>query len=123
MATDPPTRTYRAGSSVQDLCRACMQVRLHTVMAANPDGTIHLTKIDEETLRSIADITGGQYFRATDAEALKKIYGQILELERTKFQVKQFEKAHEYYRWAAIPALLLLGLELLLAQTRLRVLP
>lgn len=93
------------------------------IYARNPDGSLVLTRIDEDALRKIAGITNGQYFRATDAEALKKIYAQILELERTKFQVKEFEKAREYFRWAAIPALLLLGLELGLAHTRLRVLP
>jgi Ca-activated chloride channel family protein len=93
------------------------------IYARNPDGTVLLTKIDEEALTEIAEVTGGQYFRATDAEALRKIYAQILDLERTKFQVKQFEKAHEYYRWAAVPALALLLLELGLAWTRLRVLP
>lgn len=93
------------------------------VYARNPDGSLYLTKIDEESLVKIADVTGGQYFRATDARALSEIYAQILELERTKFQVKQFEKAREYFRWAAVPALALLLLELLLAHTRLRVLP
>jgi Ca-activated chloride channel family protein len=93
------------------------------IYARNPDGSLVLTKIDEKSLLQIADITNGQYFRATDAEALKKIYSQILELERTKFQVKEFEKAHEYYRWAVVPALALLLLEIGLAHTRLRVLP
>ena len=93
------------------------------VYARNPDGSLVLTKLDEKTLRKIAEATGGQYFRATDAEALKKIYAQILELERTKFEVKQFERAQEYFRWAAAPALALLLLELGLAGTRLRVLP
>jgi Ca-activated chloride channel homolog len=93
------------------------------VYARNPDGSLVLTKLDEGLLRHIAEATGGQYFRATDAEALRKIYGQILDLERTKFEVKRFEHAAEYYRWAAVPALALLGLELLLSTTRLRVLP
>ena len=93
------------------------------VYARNPDGSLALTKLDEASLRRIADTTGGQYFRATDAEALKKIYGQILELERTKFEVKEFERAQEYFRFAAVPAVLLLLLELGLAGTRLRVLP
>lgn len=93
------------------------------IYARNPDGSLVLTKIDEVSLRKIADITGGQYFRATDAEALKKIYAQILELERTQFQVKEYEKAREYFRFAAVPALLLLMMELGLANTRLRVLP
>lgn len=96
---------------------------LGKVYARNPDGTLQLTKIDEETLTDIANITHGEYFRATDAEALSKVYAQILELERTKFQVKQFERAEEHFRWAVVPAVLLLVLELLLAHTRLRVLP
>jgi Ca-activated chloride channel family protein len=61
------------------------------IYGRNPDGSLALTKVDEKTLKSIASVTGGQYFRATDGEALKKIYEQILGLERTKFQVKQFE--------------------------------
>jgi len=93
------------------------------IYARNPDGSLVLTRIDEDSLKRIASVTNAQYFRATDAEALKKIYAQILDLERTKFQVKQFEKAHEYFRWAAIPAVLLLLAELGLAHTRLRVLP
>ena len=91
--------------------------------ARNPDGSLVLTKIDEKSLREIARTTGGQYFRATDAEALKKIYEEILELERTKFQIKQFERVDELYRFAIFPGILLLLLELLLAHTRLRVLP
>jgi Ca-activated chloride channel family protein len=93
------------------------------VYARNPDGSLVLSKMDEGLLRSIAESTGGQFFRATDADALRRIYAQILDLERTKFEVKRFERAAEYYRWAAMPALALLVLEVLLANTRLRVLP
>jgi hypothetical protein len=34
----PPTRTYRAGESLEDHCRACKTDRLHTVVAADPAG-------------------------------------------------------------------------------------
>jgi Ca-activated chloride channel family protein len=93
------------------------------VYARNPDGSLVLTRIDVKTLRSVAEMTGGEFFHATDAEALAKIYTQILELERTKFQVKRYERVKEYYRWAAAPGGMLLLLEVLLAATRLRVLP
>lgn len=93
------------------------------IYARNPDGSLILTKIDEKSLKKIAETTGGQYFRATDEEALSKIYRQVLELERTKFQVKRYEHVRELYRWAAIPAGVLLLLEILFARTRLRVLP
>jgi Ca-activated chloride channel family protein len=93
------------------------------IYARNPDGSLLLTKIDEKSLRSIAEVTGGRYFRATDEQALAKIYAEILDLERTRFQVKQFERVEERFRMAAVPALVLLVLEVLLAGTRLRVLP
>ena len=31
-------RTYRAGDAVEDFCRACKTDRMHTVIAADPDG-------------------------------------------------------------------------------------
>jgi Ca-activated chloride channel family protein len=93
------------------------------IYARNPDGSIILTKIDEKSLRRIAEITGAQFFRATDEEALAKIYREILELERTKFQIKRYERVREYYRWAAVPAAMLFLLEIVLLRTRLRVLP
>ena len=34
----PPERTYRAGDSIEDYCRACKTDRMHTVIAAGPDG-------------------------------------------------------------------------------------
>lgn len=37
--------------------------------------------LDEETLKSIADMTGGQYFRATDRKSLEQIYQQLDKLE------------------------------------------
>ncbi len=90
--------------------------------------------IDERTLREIAAITGGQYFRATDRESLKEVYQQIDELERTRIEQRRYtdylELAVEPVRLAGItlPPLLsgvvvLLGLSLVLANTRYRTLP
>lgn len=50
------------------------------------------TKLDEETLREIADMTGGQYFRATDTESLRSIYKRINELETTEIIERQYEQ-------------------------------
>jgi Ca-activated chloride channel family protein len=38
--------------------------------------------IDEETLKKISQITGAEYFRATDTESLRNIYAQIDKLEK-----------------------------------------
>lgn len=65
-------------------------------------------KIDEESLQSIADITDGKYFRATDNESLKLIYDEIDLLEKSKIETNQFSKKQEEFAPFAIAALLLL---------------
>ena len=48
--------------------------------------------IDEESLKNIAETTGGEYFRATDTKSLSSIYREIDKLEKTKIEVKEFSK-------------------------------
>jgi Ca-activated chloride channel family protein len=79
--------------------------------------------IDEETLQKIANKTGGQFFRATDTEGLKKIYETIDKLEKSEAKVKHFQEYRELFRYFVIPALLLLFLEILLKETVLRRFP
>jgi Ca-activated chloride channel family protein len=79
--------------------------------------------VDEGTLRQIATITGGQFYRATDTEALTRIYGQIDRLERTTHTLKSYEQWQELFGWLLIPGLLLLGLAIALQQTLWRRLP
>lgn len=79
--------------------------------------------IDEDTLRRIAEVTGGRYFRATDTESLRLIYQEIDALERTEQEGLQYLDYHELYVWLALAALLLLAGEAVLAQTWLRTLP
>jgi Ca-activated chloride channel family protein len=79
--------------------------------------------VDEKTLQAVADGTGGKFYRATDTDSLQKIYEQINRLERNAQTVQKFEHTEELYSWALIPALGILGLSVLLQQTRLRRLP
>lgn len=79
--------------------------------------------VDDATLQRIADITGGKYFRATDYESLKRIYDDIDRLEKTKIETETYSEYKEEFASFLIPALLLLGLEWLLANTRFRKLP
>jgi Ca-activated chloride channel homolog len=67
--------------------------------------------IDEKTLREIARIGDGLYFRATSPEKLSQIYHRIGEMEKTKVQTKQYVEYSELAGWLVVPALLLLGLE------------
>jgi Ca-activated chloride channel homolog len=79
--------------------------------------------VDEKTLQAVADATGGKFYRATDTSSLQKIYEEINRFEKTAQTVQKFEHTEELYPWALIPALGILGLSLLLQQTRLRRLP
>jgi Ca-activated chloride channel family protein len=54
-------------------------------------------EIDEVTLREIARRTGGQYFRATDAEGLRDVYREIDRLERTKITEERWREYDEYF--------------------------
>jgi Ca-activated chloride channel family protein len=79
--------------------------------------------VDEDTLKKIAEETGGKFFRATDTESLKNIYAEIDRLEKTTHQLKKFEHHTELFAWAVVPALAVLGIGVGLGHTRLRRLP
>ncbi|GJM26815.1 MAG: aerotolerance regulator BatA [Phycisphaerae bacterium] len=90
--------------------------------------------IDEPTLKEIAKTTGGEYFRATDTESLRKIYARIDELEKTETEEKRYlQHAEMATQWVSIGplrypplllvALLCLALEVVLTNTRFRKIP
>ena len=80
-------------------------------------------EIDEATLKQIASITGGQYFRATDNASLKEIYAEIDQMEKTKISVQEFSKKQEEYKNWALLVFALLLIEILLRNTLLRNIP
>ncbi len=81
------------------------------------------TNLDEETLREIARLSGGRYYRAQNTEALARIYTEIDKLERT--EISSVERVD--YREASVrfllPVVLLLLAEFLLSRFVLRSLP
>lgn len=80
-------------------------------------------EIDEELLQQIAEMTGGKYFRAQDAESLERIYQSIDELEKTKIEVTTIKRYSEEYHYFMFWGLLFLLLELVLRYTWLRSAP
>ncbi|MEG1643887.1 MAG: aerotolerance regulator BatA, partial [Bacteroidales bacterium] len=80
-------------------------------------------EIDEVTLTQIAKKTGGEYFRATDKNALKDIFSEIDKLEKTKLSVTEFSRREEeFLPWAILAMLLLCG-DILLRNTVLKNIP
>jgi Ca-activated chloride channel family protein len=80
-------------------------------------------KIDEDILREISRITGGEYFRATGSAKLAEIYKEIDKLEKTKIDVKHFSKLEEEYLPLALIAGLIFLLEIVLRHTLFRRIP
>ncbi len=82
-----------------------------------PLGTQYVTvdsEFDETTLKDIAQTTGGEYFRATNATALRAIYQQIDELEKTKIRVQEYSKKTESYGIFVLVAFACVILEILI---------
>lgn len=73
-------------------------------------------KIDEKLLATMADATGGKYFRATDNRSLKAIYGEIDQMEKSRIDVTEFRKKHEEFLPFALFATIFLLVELALRQ-------
>ena len=72
------------------------------------------SEFDETTLRNIAQLTGGEYFRATDNNSLRSIYQQIDQLEKTKIRVREYSNRTEHFMPFLPAALLCLLLEVLI---------
>jgi Ca-activated chloride channel family protein len=80
-------------------------------------------EIDEASLKRIAEITGGIYYRATDTPSLEKIFDEIGRLEKTKIEVKTYTHYNERYHVYLLPALVLILLSTLLGYTRFAKIP
>lgn len=109
MAEKMGIRVYTIAVGSRGLARAPIDRRR--------DGTLVFgnvrVEIDEESLRQISEITGGQYFRADDEEALRAIYAQIDEMEKSEFYTTHIHHFDSWYRWPALFAVFLLLLYLI----------
>lgn len=80
-------------------------------------------QIDEKMLRTVAQKTGGRYFRATSKEGLRTIYEEINQLEKTEIEERIYTSHTERYPLFLWPAFGLLFAEVLLSTTLLRRFP
>ncbi len=116
---------------------AALGVRVYTIgagayghapmpMRTRSGGTIMVDSqvfIDEFTLERIADGTGGRYYRATDADALREIYAEIDRLERAPYVERRYQRTVEIFAPFLLAALCLAALEAALSNTRLLRIP
>ena len=118
LATTLGIRVYTVGAGTNGLA---------PIRVTDPFGRTFLQRvpveIDEKILRSIADKSGGRYFRATDAATLERVYREIDALERSEFVEQRFRQYNELYVYALAAGLVLCALAWLLQATLLRRLP
>ena len=79
-------------------------------------GTVVMSRLDESTLRRIAETTGGAYYRASPGgDEMDLVYDTISSLEKAEFESREFTQYVERYQY-----ILLFGLLLLVADTVIR---
>jgi Ca-activated chloride channel homolog len=73
--------------------------------------------MDETTLRKIAEIGEGQYFRATDNKALEEVFARINRYEKAEIKESRYRDTKDYYQVYLTWAILLFLVWLLLKNT------
>ena len=79
--------------------------------------------IRDRLLTEISQLTGGQYYRATNEASLQQIYNEIDRLEKTEIDVSVFRRYSDEFRIFLAIGFFLLFLEWLLKNTLLRTIP
>ncbi|MEQ8623713.1 MAG: VWA domain-containing protein [Vicingaceae bacterium] len=91
-------RVYTIGLGTNGMAPYPFKTRFGTTSYQNVE-----VKIDEPTMREIAKMTGGKYYRATNNRSLKAIYEEIDQLEKSKIEVTEYrKKSEEFFPFALI---------------------
>jgi len=95
-------------------------IKIYTIGAggAQTGFFVRRQEVDEETLKKVANASGGIFYRARDLETLEAVYEEIDLLEKTEIEVEQFTRFEEISKWAIIAGILFLGIEQLLSLTK-----
>ncbi len=80
-------------------------------------------EFDENVLREIAAVSGGQYFRATDTRSLVDIFNEIDQLEKSKIEIERISQYEDLFPWLLMAGLAFLLIETVGSQTVWRRLP
>lgn len=81
-------------------------IRIHTVAIGDP-ATVGEEKLDEATLREVAETAGGSYFFAADREGLAGIYEELDRIETRKVDVVSHRPRRDLYHWPLLAAVLI----------------
>ncbi|MEJ7598170.1 MAG: VWA domain-containing protein [Kofleriaceae bacterium] len=104
---------------------ASLGVKVYTVLVGREESDLFGgMSVNPATLKSIAQLTGGEFFRATDLESFDKGFQTVRsKLNATKRVRKERLPDKQLFLPLALVAAILLSLEIILSHTRLRRLP
>lgn len=122
LLTDGQSNAGRLGPIEAAELAQALGIRVYTIGVGAQGGGWYRRRdgLDEDTLKAIADRTGGRYFRATDVQSLEQIYATIDQLEPSPAEVEELADEEELFRRALIPGVGLLLLQVMLSATFLR---
>ena len=96
-------------------------IRVYTIGAVPPgDARRGTLPVDEQLMKRIAEMNGGQYYRVTDETAMAEVYREIERLEKTRIGIRRSTEYTDAYLLFLIPGVVLLIVELLLGATAFR---
>lgn len=122
--------------SPQDAAKlaATLKIKIYTIAIGTPgvhrielEGGRVITsgrqEFDEETLKEVARIGGGEFYMAQDTDSLEEIFATIDRLERAEIQRRTLEETQELFFYLAVSAASFLALALFLRLTVLNASP
>ena len=80
-------------------------------------------RLDEETLKMLAEKTSGKYFNAENTAALTEVYAAIDRLEKTETEGRLYTEYREFFQSLLLPGIACVLLQVALGATRFRGLP
>ena len=107
LARDEGIRVYTIGAGKHGMA----PIPVQTVIGVRKQ--MVQVDVDEETLTKVAEMTGGQFFRATDEHNLAAIYAEISKMETTTYEVTEYVNRAEWFHVPLLLALLVMALETL----------
>jgi Ca-activated chloride channel family protein len=127
LATALGAKIYAIGIGIEQPCNlpafdpATGQFKLDA--GGNIIPTLLLQPANYSVLGKMAALSGGQFYRATNARELQNIYNQIDRLEKSEVKLRRFATYEPLFAWPLLAALGCLTLEIILANTRFRRVP
>lgn len=120
-------RVYTIGIGIEEPCHLPAFEPATGKLKLDPNGnvipTLVLQPANYSVLASIAELSGANFYRATNRRELQSIYDHIDRLEKSDVKLRRFSTYKPMFQWPLLATFGLLAVELILANTRFRRVP